>query len=89
MPPPRTTPEKHYGAAINLYTQALEHQPANAVLYANRAFAHIKIEEYGSAVIDASKAVDADPSYAKVGVGWVLCVHVVCGWRLRPAAQGD
>lgn len=52
---------------MQLYTQAIELQPDNAVLYANRAFAHIKIEEYGSAVIDASKAITADPSYAKVG----------------------
>lgn len=51
-----------------MYTQAIDLQPENAVLYANRAFAHIKIEEYGSAVADASKAVQADPSYAKVGV---------------------
>lgn len=59
--------EKHYAGAITLYTKALELQPDNAaVLYANRAFAHIKIEEYGSAVLDASKAVSADPTYAKV-----------------------
>jgi serine/threonine-protein phosphatase 5 len=58
--------EKHYAAAVHLYTQALEIQPDNAVLYANRAFAHIKIEEYGSAVMDASKAIEADPAYAKV-----------------------
>jgi tetratricopeptide (TPR) repeat protein len=59
--------EKHYSGAIQLYSQAIDLQPSNAVLYANRAFAHIKIEEYGSAVTDASKAIDADPSYAKVG----------------------
>jgi tetratricopeptide (TPR) repeat protein len=58
--------EKHYAAAVHLYTQATEIQPDNAVLYANRAFAHIKIEEYGSAVMDASKAIAADPTYAKV-----------------------
>jgi tetratricopeptide (TPR) repeat protein len=58
--------EKHYAGAVHLYSQAIELQPQNAVLYANRAFAHIKIEEYGSAVMDASKAIDADPSYAKV-----------------------
>lgn len=58
--------EKHYAAAVHLYTQAIDLQPDNAVLYANRAFAHIKIEEYGSAVMDASKAIEADPTYAKV-----------------------
>ncbi len=58
--------EKHYAGAVHLYSQAIELQPENAVLYANRAFAHIKREEYGSAVMDASKAIAADPSYAKV-----------------------
>jgi tetratricopeptide (TPR) repeat protein len=58
--------EKHYAAAVHLYTQAIDIQPDNAVLYANRAFAHIKIEEYGSAVMDASKAIEANPTYAKV-----------------------
>lgn len=49
-----------------LYTKAIEIEPQNAVFFANRAFAHIKLEEYGSAVVDATKAIEADPSYAKV-----------------------
>jgi len=65
--------EKHYAGAVHLYTQAIELQPQNAVLFANRAFAHIKIEEYGSAVTDASKAIEADPSYAKVGQQGTMC----------------
>jgi hypothetical protein len=85
--------------AINLYSKALEQQPANAVLFANRAFAHIKIEEYGSAVADASKAVESDPSYAKVCVrvwvsGWegvcvcvCVCVCVWCGEQRVPRVQ--
>jgi hypothetical protein len=82
--------------AINLYSKALEQQPANAVLFANRAFAHIKIEEYGSAVADASKAVESDPSYAKVCVrvwvsGWegvcvCVCVCVCVVWRAASSA---
>ena len=30
-----------------------------------RAFAHIRLEEYGSAMADASKALECDPQYAK------------------------
>lgn len=33
--------------AIELYTRAIELTPNNAVLYSNRAFAHIKTEAFG------------------------------------------
>ncbi|KAJ6880181.1 serine/threonine-protein phosphatase 5 isoform X1 [Populus alba x Populus x berolinensis] len=45
-----------YGQAIDLYSQAIELNGDNAVYWANRAFAHSKLEEYGSAILDASKA---------------------------------
>ncbi|GAQ87925.1 protein phosphatase 5 [Klebsormidium nitens] len=54
-----------FAHAVDLYTQALEIRSDNAILYANRAFAHIKLEEYGSAVEDASKAIEIDPLYPK------------------------
>ncbi|GMG98495.1 hypothetical protein Nepgr_000335 [Nepenthes gracilis] len=51
--------------AIDLYNQAIKLNDQNAVYWANRAFAHIKLEEYGSAVQDASKAIEIDPKYSK------------------------
>ncbi|XP_010273447.1 PREDICTED: serine/threonine-protein phosphatase 5 [Nelumbo nucifera] len=54
-----------FSQAIDLYTQAIELNGKNAVYWANRAFAHIKLEEYGSAVQDASKAIEVDPKYVK------------------------
>lgn len=54
-----------FGQAIDLYTQAIELNGDNAVYWANRAFAHAKLEEYGSAIIDATKAVEIDPKYSK------------------------
>lgn len=54
-----------YVQAIDLYTQAIELNNQNAVYWANRAFAHIKLEEYGSALEDASKAIEVDPRYSK------------------------
>jgi serine/threonine-protein phosphatase 5 len=39
--------------------------PGNAVLLSNRAFAHLKLENYGSAIEDATFAVQADASYTK------------------------
>ncbi|XP_050228286.1 serine/threonine-protein phosphatase 5 isoform X2 [Mercurialis annua] len=54
-----------FAQAIDLYTQAIELSGQNAVYWANRAFAHTKLEEYGSAIQDASKAIEIDPKYSK------------------------
>lgn len=54
-----------FAQAIDLYTQAIELNGDNAVYWANRAFAHTKLEEYGSAIIDSTKAVEIDPKYSK------------------------
>lgn len=54
-----------YSHAIDLYTQAIELNGENAVYWANRAFAHTKLEEYGSAILDATKAIEIDPKYSK------------------------
>ncbi|GAU10090.1 hypothetical protein TSUD_421280, partial [Trifolium subterraneum] len=42
------------------------------VYFANRAFAHLRLEEYGSAILDATKAIEVDtkaievdPKYSK------------------------
>lgn len=51
--------------AIELYVSALELNPSNHILYANRAFCHIKLENYGSAILDASEAIRREPSYIK------------------------
>lgn len=55
-----------YGQSIELYTQAIELNGQNAVYWANRALAHTKLEEYGSAIQDATKAIEIDPKYSKV-----------------------
>ncbi|KAK9665923.1 hypothetical protein RND81_14G146200 [Saponaria officinalis] len=54
-----------YNQAIDLYTQAIDLNNQNAVYFANRAFAHTKLEEYGSAIQDAIKAIEVDPKYSK------------------------
>jgi len=57
---------RKYSQAIDLYTQAIELNSGNAVYYSNRAFAHLRLEEYGSAIQDATKAIEVDPKYSKV-----------------------
>lgn len=54
-----------FTSAIELYSQAIDLNPKNAVYLANRSFAHTKMEEYGSAIEDATKAIEVDPKYVK------------------------
>lgn len=57
--------QNHYDEAIKYYTEAIELYPKNEVYYANRAQAHIKNESYGSAIEDATKAIEINPAYMK------------------------
>ncbi|CAM8949837.1 unnamed protein product [Rhodiola kirilowii] len=50
---------------VELYTQAIGLNSLNAVYWSYRAFAYTKLEEYGSAVQDATKAIEIDPKYSK------------------------
>jgi len=54
-----------YIPAIEKYTAAIELTPDNAVLYSNRAFANIRVENFGRAIQDAQKAIDLDKKYVK------------------------
>ena len=58
--------EKHFAEAIDCYTKAIEINPSVAVYYGNRSFAHMKLENYGFALNDASKALELDKTYIKV-----------------------
>jgi len=54
-----------YAAAADLYTKAVELSPRNAVYLSNRAFAYTRLEQYGSAIADATAAIEIDPTYVK------------------------
>ncbi len=58
--------EKHYPLAVAGYSRAINLDPENAIYYANRAAAHIRVENYGLALADASKSIELDPRYVKV-----------------------
>ena len=58
--------EKQYTEAITWYDRAIELDDTKAIYYANRAFAHIRMEKLGAAIIDATKAIELDPNYVKV-----------------------
>ena len=57
--------DKHYVKAVSGYSAALSLDPNSAVLFSNRAAAHLKLENYGSALADAGKAIEIDPKYVK------------------------
>ncbi|KAK8939686.1 Serine/threonine-protein phosphatase 5 [Platanthera guangdongensis] len=54
-----------FSHSIDLYSEAINLNGHNAVYWANRAFAHTKLEEYGCAVQDATKAIEINPKYSK------------------------
>ncbi|OWT42821.1 TPR Domain containing protein [Pochonia chlamydosporia 170] len=57
--------QKDYPSAIDLYTQALNLHPSNAVFLSNRAAAHSAAKDHASARVDAEAAVAVDPTYTK------------------------
>ncbi|KAK6935443.1 CS domain [Dillenia turbinata] len=57
--------DDEYELAVELYVKAIEHDPSNAQLFADRSQANIKLHNYTEAVADASKAIELDPSMAK------------------------
>lgn len=54
-----------FDEAIALYTKAIQVDPNNAVYFANRAAAHMKLQNYSAAVSDSREAVRIDRNYVK------------------------
>lgn len=66
--------------AVDYYTKAIEKYDAEPSFYCNRAQANLKLEAYGYAIVDATKAIELDPNYVKVstrGMGGYLVVELV------------
>lgn len=54
-----------FPTSARLYSEALAKNPHDPILWCNRAYARMKLEEYGYALSDASQAIKLDPRYAK------------------------
>ena len=52
--------------AIELYTQAIDLDPENHVLYSNRSAAYLLANKYDEALKDAEKTVKLNRDWAKV-----------------------
>ncbi|BDA49993.1 probable small glutamine-rich tetratricopeptide repeat-containing protein at C-terminar half [Coccomyxa sp. Obi] len=54
---------KRYAKAVDKYTEALTHQPDSAVLYSNRAIAHLRMGMHAKALVDVDKAIKLKRKY--------------------------
>ncbi|CAF4867640.1 unnamed protein product [Pieris macdunnoughi] len=57
--------KQHYNNAIELYSKAIEKNPKNAIYYGNRSISNLKLENFGYALSDATKAIGLDKTYIK------------------------
>lgn len=56
---------QHFNEAIEFYNNAIGLNPNVATYYANRSFAYLKTECFGSALVDATKSIQLDSKYVK------------------------
>ena len=61
-----SSPAKRFEDAIEYYGKAIALDPSVAAYYGNRSFSYLKMESYGFALADASKALELDKGYIKV-----------------------
>ncbi|ELA46359.1 hypothetical protein VCUG_02164 [Vavraia culicis subsp. floridensis] len=54
-----------YEGALGKYTEAIEKDPQDKVLYSNRSACYAKLNRSEEGIADAEKAVELDPTYAK------------------------
>jgi len=54
-----------FDEAIQAYTEAINLEPTNHVLYSNRSAAYLKAAKLSSALEDAEKTVELNPVWAK------------------------
>ncbi|CAA0826406.1 Protein SGT1 homolog B [Striga hermonthica] len=57
--------DDHFELAVDLYSQAIALSPNNAELFADRAQANIKLQNFTEAVADANKAIGLDHNISK------------------------
>jgi len=59
--------EKNFDEAIKHFTEAIEIEPTNHILYSNRSAAYASKKDYENALKDAEKTTEIKPDWAK---GW-------------------
>ncbi|KAG5648620.1 hypothetical protein DXG03_003231 [Asterophora parasitica] len=54
-----------FPSAASLYSQSIDQNPNEPTVWCNRAYTRMKLEEYGYALSDATRAIQLDPRYVK------------------------
>lgn len=57
--------EERYEKALDCYTEALDIQPQNHLLYSNRSASYSKLEKYEEALVDATRCITISPRFAR------------------------
>lgn len=57
-----------YEESILHYTHAIKLDPKNYVLYSNRSFAFLKMQQYYYAMEDANETIRLNPKWPKVSI---------------------
>ena len=57
--------ERNYTEALKCYTQAIELDSNDPILYSNRSAMYYNLEDYDNAINDADKAISLKPNYPK------------------------
>lgn len=58
--------EKNYEKALQFYSQALNIQPENSILYSNRSTVYFHLGNFQASLQDAEKCIQLDPQWIKV-----------------------
>ena len=57
--------EGHYAEAVVKYNEAIDLDPEKPAFYTNRSFCHLKMENHGLAIADATVAIELDKTFVK------------------------
>ncbi|BBN10530.1 suppressor of G2 allele of SKP1 [Marchantia polymorpha subsp. ruderalis] len=57
--------DEEYETSVQLYSDALQLNPSDAVLFASRAQAYLKLDRYMDAISDTNKAIELNPNLPK------------------------
>uniref|UniRef100_A0A3B3H4M1 Uncharacterized protein n=1 Tax=Oryzias latipes TaxID=8090 RepID=A0A3B3H4M1_ORYLA len=58
-----------FQAAVRLYSEALQADPQNCILFSNRSAAFLKLGEHQAALDDAERACELNPKWPKIQEG--------------------
>ena len=57
--------EQNYKGAVDLLKKAIKLDPDNHIFFSNRAAAHMALEQYDRALVDADECIRLQPTWAK------------------------